>query len=258
TSTGRPPSAGPDVRGAGGRVLSEVAVEDEVEAEGPGLPVDGGEGVAALAEMALALLGVREPQPGPQSRKDLVELGQQLGPGEVDPTVGRGEVLDSGDHHLVIRDAHQAHHSTLPIDHSRSPSQYCLCLAYPKRYRTEGCSDPSVSAEDTAVDFAHNGLLACVVLQNGFPCCIRLLRRGQLDRLIKLAVVRVIAQPVPEEPHSRHIRASGSECMEIAEELSAGRREAFEHTVLVPSGLADDRSEERRVGKGRTSPMQPA
>src|SRR5699024_6150913 len=144
----RPPSAGPDVRGAdtcsadvrgaGGRVLSEVAVEDEVEAEGSGLPVGGGESVAALAEMALALLGVREPQSGPQSRKDLVELGQQLGPGEVDPTVGRGEVLDSGDDHLVIRDAHQAHHSTLPIDHSRSPSQFRLCLAYPKRYRTEG------------------------------------------------------------------------------------------------------------------------
>src|SRR5699024_2480656 len=66
TDPGRPPSAGPDVRGAGptasgtrsaarsagGRVLSEVAMEDEVEAEGSGLEVDGGEGVAALAEMA--------------------------------------------------------------------------------------------------------------------------------------------------------------------------------------------------------------
>src|SRR5699024_2862674 len=122
-----------DVRGAGGRVLSELAVEDEVEAEGSGLPVDGGEGVAALAEMALALLGVREPQPGPQSRKDLVELGQQLGPGEVDPTVGRGEVLDAGDHHFVIGHAEETHHSTLPIDHSHSPSQFRLCLAYPKQ-----------------------------------------------------------------------------------------------------------------------------
>src|SRR5699024_8132514 len=139
TDPGRPPSAGPDVRragvcgadvrgsgptasgtrsaarSAGGRVLSEVAMEDEVEAEGSGLEVDGGEGVAALAEMALALLGVREPQPGPQSRKDLVELRQQLGPGEVDPTVSRGEVLNAGDDHLVIRDAHQTHHSALPV-----------------------------------------------------------------------------------------------------------------------------------------------
>src|SRR5699024_4294047 len=109
-------------RSAGGR----VPVEDEVEAEGSGLEVDGGEGVAALAEMALALLGVREPQPGPQSRKDLVELGQQLGPGEVDPTVSRGEVLNAGDDHLVIRDAHQTHHSALPVDHSHPPSQFCL------------------------------------------------------------------------------------------------------------------------------------
>src|SRR5699024_10138995 len=132
------PSAGPDVRRAGvcgadargsGPTASgtrsaarsaegRVPVEDEVEAEGSGLEVDGGEGVAALAEMALALLGVREPQPGPQSRKDLVELGQQLGPGEVDPTVSRGEVLNAGDDHLVIRDAHQTHHSAPPVDHS--------------------------------------------------------------------------------------------------------------------------------------------
>src|SRR5699024_12242003 len=87
TDPGRPPSAGPDVRRAGvcgadargsGPTASgtrsaarsaegRVPVEDEVEAEGSGLEVDGGEGVAALAEMALALLGVREPQPGPQS-----------------------------------------------------------------------------------------------------------------------------------------------------------------------------------------------
>src|SRR5699024_11850491 len=90
-------------RSAGGRVLSEVAMEDEVEAEGSGLEVDGGGGVAALAEMALALLGVREPQPGPQSRKDLVEMGQQLGHGEVDPTVTKGENNKAGDDDLVIR-----------------------------------------------------------------------------------------------------------------------------------------------------------